>query len=180
MIRTHKNYDALYQTLANNDSDKSAKKLKEYKSIFRKKCDCCRNIRYTTSGDVLEFSFYCGECCDSIQPQECFCGVKNILMSRKCLVCFNNNRKAKMSKKTPGKYFRHCHKCDENAFVNQFDGITDNTSKGGVCVSCLEKPVTCTSCGSYSKFFNKMCMRCYSARERILSNNYFYPLCKYS
>jgi hypothetical protein len=174
--RTRKNYDALYQTLVSNALGQSTQKLKEYKSIFRRKCDCCRKMRYTTSGDVFEFSFYCGACCDSIQPQKCFCGAKDILMSRKCLVCFNSDRKEKMPKNTVAKYFRNCHNCDKHAFVLQFDKITTNTGKGGVCVPCLEKPVKCMLCGSSASFFNKMCMRCCGARERSLSNNYFYPL----
>lgn len=173
MIRRRKNYNALYQTLASNDPDKA----KEYKSVFRRRCDCCRKMRYSTSGDVFEFSFYCGACCDSIQPQECPCGAKDILVSRKCLVCFNSDRKEKMPKKTVAKYFRSCHKCDKHAFVLQFDGATtDARSKGGICVPCLEKPVKCTSCGSSATFFDKMCMRCYNTRERILANNPFYPL----
>lgn len=174
--RIRNNYGALYQILVSNDSDKSIEKLKEYKSIFRRKCDCCRKMRYLTSGDVFEFSFYCGTCCDSIQPQECFCGANDILMSRKCLACFNSDRKEKMPKKTVANYFRNCHNCDEHAFVLQFDIITSNNGKAFVCVPCLEKPVKCTSCGSSATFFNKMCMRCYSAHKRSLSNNYFYPL----
>jgi hypothetical protein len=172
MHRIRKNYNILYQTLVSNNS----KKNKACKSIFLKKCDCCRKMRYTTSGDVFEFSFYCGACCDSIKPQECFCGANDILMLRKCLVCVNSDKKKKMSSKTVAGYFRTCHKCEEHVFVLPFDGITTNADNGGVCVPCLEKPVTCMLCGCPASFFNKICIRCHNAHARSLFNNYYHPL----
>jgi hypothetical protein len=176
MNHIRKNYSTLYQTIVRNDSDKSEKKLNECKSIFLRKCDCCRKMGYTTSGDVFEFSFYCGECCDSIQQQECFCGAKDILISRKCLVCFNSDKKKKMPLKTVAGYFRICHKCDEHAFFLRFDGTMTNTGNGCVCVPCFENPVKCILCGRSASFFNKICMRCSSAHERSLPTNYFHPL----
>ena len=176
MTRTRKNYSVLYQTLVKNDPDKSPEKKKEYKAVFRRRCDCCKKMRYTTSGDVFEFSFYCEACCSTIQTQECStCAQKDILVSRKCLVCFNEERKKKISKPTVDRYYRDCHKCGNFGFVLRFDDFAVENRKG-ICVPCLEKPITCTSCGNAATFFNSMCICCYKAREKVLANNPFYPL----
>lgn len=172
MTRIRKNYIVLYQTLVRSNPDKK----KECKTMFRKKCDCCKKIRYTTAGNVFEFSFYCEECCITIQPQKCSeCLEKDILVSRKCLVCFNEERKKKMPKSIVDRYYRECHRCGEFGFILRF-----NDGKKGICVNCLEKPIACSSCGRITVFFSKMCTYCHISREKVLANNPYYFLTMYS
>lgn len=127
-------------------------------------------MRSMTSGDVIEFSFYCKVCCDNITPKKCrTCKVKDILVEKLCLICFNERRKIMNDSDM---YFKKCHGCGEKSFVLKFDKCSDK----GVCIPCLETPVHCTICGCNAMFFNKLCVACYNRRERLLSNNPYYPL----
>lgn len=167
MTCERKNYKTLYENLVRSNPDKK----KEYKRIFRKKCDSCKKMRNMTSGDVYEFSFYCCVCCDNIEPRKCSCGSTSVLSDDQCLLCFNKTRKQTMKSSMLKDYFKDCHKCNKNSFVLKFDG-----SNKGICLPCLEKPVKCVTCSEFATFFNNRCMACLKYRERVLSNNPFYTL----
>jgi hypothetical protein len=159
------NYAKLYRTLISYDNSKK----KEFKNLFRRKCDGCSQSRYSTEGQVFELAFYCRKCCATDRACEC----KNTpAPNGKCAECLSRLKKNKMPPKICAAYFQECGMCSNHGFILSFE--THEHMK--MCVPCLEKPICCEMCGSTATFFDMLCMQCYTWQEKMLSTNPFYPL----
>lgn len=142
-------------------------------SMFNRRCDICRLIKPTYTGDVVHLAFFCIDCCTSIKSSRCIvCKRMDITKNRVCILCHAVKKRKYVS--TLGasiSFIGRCHTC--SCKLTYLTTI----NKRKLCMKCCNTVKTCNICGVIDIVINDSCNTCKPPQvSDIVSYNYYYPL----